>query len=135
MKQKLLIVISFLVILLMVWCTNNKTQTLHGFYQSENVDGHFIQISFQREDNTFVQYIDNIEVNKGMYEHLEDNIYMLKGDKKDLKINLEDDFFNISIDKLNDGKSIKIKKVGNTPSYFESEFSDSEREKIENLFN
>lgn len=93
MKQRLLIVISFLVILLMVGCTNNKTQTLHGFYQSENVDGHFIQISFQREDNTFVQYIDNIEINKGMYEHLEDNIYMLKGDKKDLKINLEEDFF------------------------------------------
>lgn len=95
MKQKLLIIISFLIILLTVGCTTNKTQTLHGFYQSENIDGHFIQISFQREDNTFVQYIDNIEVNKGMYEHLGDNIYMLKGDKKDLKITLEDDFLKI----------------------------------------
>lgn len=134
-KKKLIITISILVTLLIVGCSHKLTNpTLEGFYQSEMKNGYSIQFSFQSDDNTFVSYINNIEINKGEYEPLGYGKYMLKGDREELKIELEkDDSFNLPMEKLNEGNPIQMKNLSKTPTYFEQVFSDEDKKAIENL--
>ena len=123
----------------MIGCSNKLTNpTLEGFYQSEMKNGYSIQFSFQSNDNTFVSYINNIEINKGEYEPLGYGKYILKGDREELKIELEkDDSFNLPmqklIEKLNEGNTIQMKNLNKTPTYFEQVFSDKDKKAIENL--
>ena len=138
-KKKLIITISILVTLLMIGCSNKLTNpALEGFYQSKMKNGYSIQFSFQSDDNTFVSYINNIEINKGEYEPLGYGKYVLKGVREELKIELEkDDSFNLPmeklIEKLNEGRPIQMKNLSKTPTYFEQVFSDEDKKAVENL--
>lgn len=100
---------------------------LKGFYQSEEVNGHFIQLSIQRDDKGFVEFIDNREVDKGTYEEIEVGKYLLKSEKQEFTINLKkDNSFNITLKTLNEGDPIKMINIGNIPVSFPTEFNDVE---------
>lgn len=134
MKQKLFLIIFFIFILLITGCTTHKEPTLHGFYQSERINDYVIQISFDKEEHTFVEYISNIEINKGTYENLENHTYLLKGNNHDINITLEKaNSFDVSINKLNGEEPIKLKKTDHLPIEFDSKFSDEQIEEIQNL--
>src|SRR5690606_33226382 len=97
-------------------CSDNKSPTLMGFYQSEPVNGYIIQMSFYPDDRRFVAYIDNREVEKGTYEKLDNDVYKLNGEVQEFEIRLNKyKSFDVIIKKLNDGKPISLKKIGDTP--------------------
>jgi len=73
-------VLAIVIVLLLVGCGSNKTPLLIGSYQSEHVNGYIVQMSFQPGDHSFVQYIDNREVDKGTYDELENGSYKMNGE-------------------------------------------------------
>ncbi|WP_042273456.1 hypothetical protein [[Clostridium] dakarense] len=127
-----------MVTLLIVGCSNLTSTALQGFYQSAMKNGYHIQFSFENDENTFVAYINNIEINKGTYESLGDRNYILKGDMDELTVKLEkNDSFSINMEnlseKLNDSKPIQLKNLDKVPTYFEQIFSDEDKETVQNL--
>nr|WP_304214413.1 hypothetical protein [Fredinandcohnia onubensis] len=82
MRNKTLGMLVFAIVfaLILVGCASNKTPLLKGAYQSEHVNGYIVQMTFQPEDHSFVEYIDNREVDKGTYEELEDGLYKINGE-------------------------------------------------------
>ncbi|MGL4372402.1 MAG: hypothetical protein ACRCS6_01375 [Turicibacter sp.] len=134
MKEKLGRIISLLFILLLMGCATQKKITLQGFYQSELIDQYIIQLSFDKNDQSFIEYINNIDVNKGTYELWDDNTYLLKGDNQTITIKLDEtDSFEMVFSKLNDGNSIKLIKNGPLPTIFDSEFSEEIKIEMKNL--
>ncbi|MGL5753233.1 MAG: hypothetical protein ACRCXT_22005 [Paraclostridium sp.] len=138
MKKRLIMVIAIITTIVIVGCSNLTNPALQGFYQSTMKNGYHIQFSFESDEDTFVAYINNIEINKGTYEALGDGNYILKGDTEELEIKLEEnDSFNLSmenlIEKLNEGEPIQVKNIDKTPTYFEQVFSEEYKEAIENL--
>ncbi|MFD1781552.1 hypothetical protein ACFSFW_23165 [Fredinandcohnia salidurans] len=111
--------------LLLVGCAPNKTLLLKGAYQSEHVNGYIVQMTFQPEDHSFVEYIDNREVDKGTYEELENGLYKINGELQELEITLNsDNSFEVIVKQINDGKPITLKNVDATPVYIDTEFDD-----------
>lgn len=131
MKRKLFSILIFSVALLLIGCSSKSNLPLHGFYQSDPVNGYHVQISFNRTDNSFVEYIDNREVDKGMYEILKkDNTYKLSSDRQNFEISLkEDNSFDLTINQLNNGKPINMKYINDVPSGFGTKFDDIEEYK------
>ncbi|MDR4885948.1 hypothetical protein RGU12_00120 [Fredinandcohnia sp. QZ13] len=120
---KLFLTITF--VLLLTGCTSNKTPPLKGAYQSEHVEGYFVQMSFQPEEQSFVEYIDNREVDKGTYKELENDVYKIYSDIQEFEIKLnKDNSFDLIVKKINEGKPIKLKNIDVTPIYFGTEFDD-----------
>ena len=122
MKKRVIIAMTILTILLIVGCSKNLTNpSLKGFYHAELKYGNSVGFSFQDNDNTFVVYINSIEINKGTYDALGDGEYILKGEKGDLEIKLEkENYFNLEIEKLmeiiesieeNERELLRYKKV------------------------
>ncbi|MGL4338026.1 MAG: hypothetical protein ACRCST_14125, partial [Turicibacter sp.] len=125
MKEKLGRIISLLFILLLMGCATQKKITLQGVYQSELIDQYIVQLSFDKNDQTFIEYINNIDVNKGTYELWDDNTYLLKGDNQTITIKLDEtDSFEMVFSKLNERKPIKLIKNGPLPTIFDSKFSE-----------
>jgi hypothetical protein len=111
-------------------CTSNTEPILKGTYQS-NIQGndYVIQMTFQPDDNSYVEYIDNREVDRGTYEK-ENNVYNINSDLQNFNITLDTkDSFEIIIDKINKGNPIKLKKIDDTPIYNTTEFNDVEKYK------
>ena len=129
--QRIVITLSLVIVLLLGGCVSNINPSLKGAYQSDrDGSGYVVQISFQPDDNSFVQYIDNREVDKGVYEKTESNVYKIKGDQQDFEISLTtEDTFEIIINKLNNGKPIIMKKINDVPAYFSKQFGDEEEYK------
>lgn len=126
------IVISILVLIgIVVYFTIPNNTSLEGFYQSKNTsEGYTVQISIDTEENNFVEYINNREVNRGTYELLGSKNYKLVGDSKVFEISLSrNNSFEIIIKKLNDGNPIVMKNVSVTPVYYPSNFDDIEKYK------
>jgi len=123
--------LSLIIILLLRGCTSTIKPTLKGSYQAEkDVNGYFIVISIQQQESSFVEYIDNREVDRGIYEESKNNVYKLKGDKQNFEITLNDDnSFEIIIKKLNNGKPIQMKNIDDTPTYFSTKFGDVDKYK------
>ncbi|RFB09656.1 hypothetical protein DZB84_23885 [Bacillus sp. HNG] len=120
---KLFLTIIF--VLLLTGCTSNKTPHLKGAYQSEHLEGYIVQMSFQPEEQSFVEYIDNREVDKGTYEEMEDGVYKIYGDIQEFDIKLnKDNSFDLIVKKINGGNPIKLKNIDDTPIYFGTEFDD-----------
>ncbi|WP_194190661.1 hypothetical protein [Clostridium chrysemydis] len=107
-------------------CIKSSSGLYRGFYQSDVTnEGYVIQMAIESDYDSFVEYIDNREVNKGTFKSEDNKEYTFKGENKDFKIQLDkDNSFEIVIDKVNEGKPIKIKNVGDTPSYYSTEFYD-----------
>ncbi|MGK0467387.1 hypothetical protein [Clostridium sp.] len=93
------------------------------------MNGYFIVISIQQQENSFVEYIDNREVDRGNYEVSKNNVYKMKGDKQNFEITLNDDnSFEIIVEKLNDGKSIQMENIDDDiPIYFSTKFDDVDK--------
>lgn len=129
MKRKISI-LSLIIVLLLVGCTP-RINSLEGTYQSDRYgDDYVVQFAFQPEDNTFVEYISNREVDSGTYEKKDDNIYMLKSEKQNIEVILDKtNSFELVIEKLNGEKPIKVENIGKTPTYFSTEFDDVEEYK------
>ncbi|THE10343.1 hypothetical protein E1I69_19205 [Bacillus timonensis] len=121
--NKLLLTITF--VLLLTGCTSNKTPPLKGAYQSEHVEGYIVQMSFQPEEQRFVEYIDNREVDKGTYEEMENDVYKIHGEIQEFDIKLKkDNSFDLIVKKINEGKPIELKNIDVTPVYIGTEFDD-----------
>ncbi|MBO1913167.1 hypothetical protein J4G37_51215, partial [Microvirga sp. 3-52] len=116
------------IVLLLVGCTSNVSPDLKGSYQSDrDGSGYFVQMAFQPDENSFVQYIDNREVDKGVYGETESHAYKIKSDKQDFEIRLTtEDTFEIIIDQLNNRNPITMKNVSDVPTYFSTQFGDEE---------
>lgn len=128
MKKILFLIISITCLLMLSGCRNINSVVLRGSYQSERTsDGHFVQISIYSDENSFVEYIDNREVNKGTFEIIEGKKYSLVGDKQTIEINLDkNNSFEITMKKVNDGNPILMKNLGDLPAKFDSSFNDTE---------
>ena len=88
--------------LLLVGCPSDTVPLLGGGYQSEHVEGYVVQMAIQPDDSTFVEYIDNREVDRGIFEKNSDNTYLFKSDKQTFEITLSpEDSFEIIIDQIN----------------------------------
>lgn len=131
MRKFKILILSLLSIFTLYGCKDTNDNLLRGFYQSEiTTDGHIVQVSVQPQENSFVEYIDNREVNSGTYEKLSTDKYKLVGDKRTIEIVLDkNNSFEILIKKINKGNSIKMKNIGATPGYFATEFDDVEEYK------
>lgn len=129
MSRKNICLISFLFIFFITGCASAKA-TLNGFYQCTTTDGYHVQLSFDKKNNSFVEYIDNREVNKGTYEHKGNHTYELTGDTQSFEITLNDkNYFEMRMKKINNGESIKMDHIANTPTYFKTDFNDIEEYK------
>lgn len=116
--------------LLLIGCSSIGSPSLAGSYQSEHVDGYMIQMTFQPRDNSFVEYIDNRQVDKGTYEEIKKGLYKINGEVQEIEIYLNrDNSFEIVIKKLNQGKPIQLKNIDDTPIYIGTEFDDVEEYK------
>ncbi|MDU3520927.1 MAG: hypothetical protein E7F58_04595 [Clostridium saudiense] len=132
MKKFMVLIISLMSFFILSSCTTTNNSSLQGFYQSERTtDGYVIQISIQSDENSFVQYIDNREVNSGTYDELPDKKYKLKGDNQTIEITLdENNSFEIITKKVNGGNPIILKNVDKVPGYFTTEFDDIDKYKL-----
>ena len=132
MKKFMVLIISLMSFFILSSCTTTNNSSLQGFYQSERTtDGYVIQISIQSDENSFVQYIDNREVNSGTYDELPDKKYKLKGDNQTIEITLdENNSFEIITKKVNGGNPIILKNVDKVPGYFTTEFDDIYKYKL-----
>lgn len=110
-KSKLIILL--IAIIFILWSVFPKTNPLlKGFYQSEMIGSHIIQMLVREEDNSFVEWIDNREVDRGTYEKLDDKSYRIKSNRQNFEITLNDDnSFEIVISKLNDGTTFIMKNI------------------------
>lgn len=128
MKKILFLIISITCLLMLSGCRNINSVVLRGSYQNERTsDGHFVQISIYPDENSFVEYIDNRDVNRGTFDILEGKKYSLVGDKQTIEINLDkNNSFEITMKKVNDGNPILMKNLGDLPAKFDSRFNDTE---------
>lgn len=102
--KRLIILFSLVSFLFIMGCTGKVEFILKGSYQSEpQEDGYIIQMSFNEEEGTSVQYVDNREVDSGTYEKSDMNIYQISSDKQNYEVTLDD-----------------------VPTYFSKEFGDEE---------
>lgn len=127
--RKLLTALSLVIVLILAGCTPDIIPDLKGSYQSEREGvGYVLVLTFQQDDNSFVEYIDNREVDRGTFEKAENNVYTIKSDKQnfDISVNAENSF-EIKISKLNNGKPIQMKNIDDTPTYFSTEFDDVDK--------
>lgn len=128
MKKILFLTISIVCLLMLSGCRNINSVVLRGSYQSERTsDGYIVQISIYSDENSFVEYIDNREVNKGTFDIIEGKKYNLVGDNQNIEINLDkNNSFEITMKKVNDGNPILMKNLGDLPVKFDSRFNDTE---------
>ena len=128
MKKILFLIIPITCLLMLSGCRNINSIILRGSYQSERTsDGYIVQISIYSDENSFVEYIDNREVNKGTFDIIEGKKYNLVGDNQNIEIALDkDNSFEIIIKKVNDGNPILMKNLGDLPVKFDSRFNDTE---------
>lgn len=131
MKKTGSFLLSFIVLFL-VSCSSDLVPPLGGNYNSGSIqeDGTYIEIAIQPEENTFVEYISNREVDRGTYEEKSDNVYLFKGDKQEFEITLSSkDSFEVTVPQLNEGEPIELKNTDKIPTYYLTEFDDVEEYK------
>ena len=111
---------SFIISLLLVGCSSNLIPPLGGGYQSDFIQGYIVQMGIQPDDHTFVEYIDNVEVDRGTYKLKSEDVYLLKSERQEFEITLtKEDTFEIVINQLNDKEPIQLRKVNSAPILFE----------------
>ncbi|WP_186808964.1 hypothetical protein, partial [Halolactibacillus miurensis] len=97
---------------------------------TETIDRYVVQFSFQPEENSFVQYIDSREVDRGTYQLKKDNVYYLAGDMQNIELTLnKENSFDIVIEKLNNDKPIHLVNTSLIPGYSSTAFDDVEEYK------
>ncbi|MGL4849833.1 MAG: hypothetical protein ACRC28_13060 [Clostridium sp.] len=126
MKKLSLILLSLISVLLFSACGNANNSILKGCYQSGRTsDNHIITISIYPDKTSFIQYIDQREVNLGTYDELKDKTYSLNGNNKSIDISLsKENTFELTIKNVNDGNPIKMKNIDEIPVSYSSDFDD-----------
>lgn len=125
--KKIKFILFFFFILVFSGCSSDTVPLLGGSYQSEPVEGYVIQMGVQADDKTFVEYIDNREVDRGTYEEKSANVYLFKGEKQEFEATLSpEDSFHVAVNQLNEGGPIALKNIDKVPTYFSTEFDDVE---------
>lgn len=110
MKKSTIILVSILIILI-IWGFASWQPSLKGFYQVEK-NGYHVQMLFREEDNSFVEWIDNREVDRGTFTKTNKNIYEIKSNLQEFEIELnKDNSFEIIVKKLNDGNPFIIRNI------------------------
>lgn len=111
-------------ILIVIWQSwpLNAPATLLGTYQSGFHGSYYVQFAVTDEkhhgENTFVEYIDSREVDRGTWTAHENGAYHLAGARQDLWIVLDDeDRFWVSIPGIEDGAPIWLENLWKTPAY------------------
>lgn len=129
--RKIFTILSLAFAILLVGCTTKAVPSLKGGYQSDREGvGYVILLSFQPDDSSFVEYIDNREVDRGTYKKIEDNLYQIKSNKQNFEVALNaKNSFNIIIKQLNNGNPILMKNIGTTPIYFKDVYNDEDKYK------
>ncbi|OEF96123.1 hypothetical protein [Desulfuribacillus alkaliarsenatis] len=124
--KKTYVLLTLILIIIIVGCSSNTSPLFKGFYQSDgHINGYFVQVSIQPDNNSFTKYIDNREVDKGTYKQVENNVYEINTAKQNFELTLNDDnSFEIVISKLNNGEPILLKRVSSTPTTFPAIFND-----------
>ena len=130
MKKLILMALLMLIIFTFSACRTAEP-TLMGFYQGQQyINGYIVQISFFRDDHSFIQYIDNREVDRGSYQKVEDNIYRIQSDQQDFDIQLnKDNTFDLYIKKINNEEPIVMQNISKVPTTFGTPFDDVEEYK------
>lgn len=107
------LVISIVLIVLILWGFSFKPKsTLKGLYQSETGQNHVIQMLIKEEDSSFVEWIDNREVDNGTYKKVDYSSYRFKSDRQKFDIVFKNDnTFDIIITKINNGNPIIMKNI------------------------
>ncbi len=126
--KKLMTFLVIITTLFLVGCMDKAESILKGAYQSEQQDnGYVVQMSFQDDDKSFVQYIDNREIDRGTYEKLDINLYEIKSNQQNYKVEMDGKGnYDIVIEKINEGKPFEMKHIQDVPVYFSEEFGDEE---------
>ena len=129
MKKTGSFLLSF-IILFLVSCSSKTVPPLGGGYQSEVLAEYVVQMGIQPDDKTFVEYINNREVDRGTYEEKSDNVYLFKGERQEFEITLSpEDSFTITIPQINEKEPIELKNISKIPSYSSTEYDDVEEYK------
>ena len=131
LRRKFIVAVSTCIViicLLTVYAISHRPPAvMKGFYQSENINGNYVQISFQPEESSFVAYIDSRKVDSGIYEKSEGSTYIMNGKTRNIEVVLNyDNSFEIIASKLNGGEPIRLKNVSITPAYFPTIFGDED---------
>lgn len=128
--KKFIFTVMVLMIIVLVGSYGVKP-IFKGTYQNEgDINGYFIQLSVDAREDTFVLYINNREVNRGTYEEQEDNLYVMKGDFQEFKVNLQkDNSFEIIINKISKEFPIRLVNMGKEATNFPMTFGDEEEYK------
>jgi hypothetical protein len=128
--KKITISLFSIISLLLGGCSPDLIPPLGGGYQSEFIQGYIIQMGIQPDDHTFVEYIDNREVDRGTYEEKSEGVYLFKSAKQEFEVALTvEDSFEIVINQMNDKKPIELKNVDKVSIYFSTDFDDVEEYK------
>ena len=96
-KKYFLSVLFFSVIALFIIIQLNLPKpprdTIRGTFQSKmDQDNYFsVQLTFESDDTSFVQYHEGKQVDSGTYKNTGNNIYLLKSDLQDTYIILQED--------------------------------------------
>ena len=122
--------LAFLMIVALILggCSSTNEPVLKGSYQSEREGTQYVvQLAFQSDDQSFVEYIDNREVDRGTYEKDKNHRYILKSERQETIITLTpENTFELVINKIHNGEPITLHKINDTPVYFSTEFDDVE---------
>lgn len=131
MKKIIIIILSLIGMLFFINFTLTEKVHLYGFYQSQiTSDGHTIQLSIDTNENSFVEYISNREVDRGTYEFIGDKNYKLISDKQTIDVVLDKkNSFEIIIKKVNGGNPIVLTNIGPVPVTYGTEFDDVDKYK------
>ena len=84
---------------------------LKGTYISSNQDNNYIvQITVDKESNTFVEYIDQREVDRGTISKNSNSNYTFKSNKQEFEVVLKgNNSFDVLISKINGAEPISLK--------------------------
>lgn len=128
--KKVILLFFITLIVITIMYKSGPEPSLRGFYQTETIDRYLVQLSFQPEDSSFVQYIDSREVDRGTYQLKKGNEYHLNGNMQNIELALnKDNSFDIVIEKINNGEPILLMNTSLIPAYSSTEFDDVEEYK------
>ncbi|MGL4452279.1 MAG: hypothetical protein ACRCTZ_13940 [Sarcina sp.] len=130
MKKVLGIVLILGVVCLggIFFISNEKAHILKGTYENDR-DKPFplIQLTIDEDENTYVFYIEQREVERGKVIENDTRDYTFKSEKREFKVNLkEDDSFAIIAKGINNGEQIILTKATEVKQYFYTPFGDEE---------
>lgn len=128
--KNLIKTLSVLMILLLLTACSQAQPRLMGFYQSDIINGECVQISIFADDNRFVEYISNRQVNTGTYVATQDSTYKFDGDLLDFTIVLSsNNTFEVLLPQLNGEEPIMLNHIDKVPTTFSTDFTDVEKYK------